>query len=122
MAKYVYYNINPKGIKEEDCVTRAISFATGLDYSIVAEKLTLIARLMNCDRLCVCCYRHLLDDIFKFKRVNCDSMTVNSFANRHPYGIFLVRMNGHISCIKNGKVYDIFDCRDIELTDAWQVK
>lgn len=121
MAKYVYYNINPRGIKEEDCVTRAISFATGLDYNVVAEKLTLIAKLMNCDRLCVCCYRHLLDDIFKFRRVNCDSMTVNCFANKHPYGTYLVRMNGHISCIKNGKVYDIFDCRDIELTDAWQV-
>ena len=33
MAKYVYYNMNPDGNKENDCVTRALSLALNVDYT-----------------------------------------------------------------------------------------
>lgn len=121
MSKFVYYNVNPYGDKEEDCVCRAITFCTGLDYHDVEDKLRLIGRLMNCEKLCVCCYRHLLDDIFKFKRVDCDYMSVGEFADNYPYGTYIVRMNGHLSSVKDNTVYDIFDCRKLICTDAWKV-
>ncbi|MBQ7798053.1 MAG: hypothetical protein IJ371_02915 [Clostridia bacterium] len=54
-------------------------------------------------------------------RVYCDGLTVSDFADLHPNGVYLVRMNGHISTISNGICYDIFDCRDMWLTDAWLV-
>ena len=45
MSKFVYYNNNPYGLKEEDCVTRAITLASGLPYFEVQKKLKLIANL-----------------------------------------------------------------------------
>lgn len=122
MASFCYYNINPDGERTEDCVTRAISLASGKDYYEIAEKLHYTAKLLDCEKLCVCCYRHLLDNVFKYKYLNCDGMTLNDFADVHPYGIYLVRMNGHISCVIDNCIYDIWDCRDEILTDAWKIE
>ena len=121
MANFCYYNVNPYGYEEEDCVTRAITLATGISYEEVQEKLWLISKLLNCCKLCVSCYRHLLDDIFKLQRVECDGLTVGEFADTYPIGTYLVRMNGHLSCIIDNTIYDIWDCRDEWLTDAWRV-
>lgn len=122
MSKFVYYNINPRGERQSDCVTRAIALASGLDYSEVQEKLYYTAKLLNCDKLCICCYRHLLDDVLKYKRVECDGFTLREFSDKYPNGVYLVRMEGHISCLINGIVYDIWDCRNEWLTDAWKVE
>ena len=121
MARFSYYNINPDGVRKNDCVTRAISLASGLDYKEVQEKLFYTAKLLNCEKLCVCCYRHLLDDVLKYRRVDCDGLMVGEFADTYPNGTYLVRMNGHISCIIDGTIYDIWDCRGEWLTDAWKV-
>lgn len=122
MAKFTYYNINPDGERRSDCVTRAISLASGLSYKEVQEKLFYTSKLLNCEKLCVCCYRHLLDDVLKYKRVDCDGFMLGEFADTHPNGTYLVRMNGHISCIIEGTIYDIWDCRREWLTDAWKVE
>lgn len=122
MARYIYYNQNPDGNKENDCVTRAISLASGIKYTEVRKKLFYTSRLLNCEKLCVCCYEHLLEDVFKYKPMQCDGLTVEEFADLYPHGIYLVRMDGHISTIIDNTIYDIFDCRDIEITNAWKVK
>lgn len=122
MAKFIYYNRNPDGEKANDCVTRAISLATQLPYTEIRKKLFYTARLLNCDKLYICCYRHLLDDVFKFPQIYCEGDTVGEFADKHPYGRYLVRMENHISTIIDGNVYDIFDCRDMVLSDAWLVE
>lgn len=121
MTKVVYYNQNPDGDRENDCVTRAISLASGLPYWVIRKKLFHTSKLLNCEKLCVCCYRHLLDDVFKYQRVECYGDTVREFAEKHPKGTYLVRMQGHISTIKEGDIWDIFDCGDEFLTDAWKV-
>lgn len=122
MSRFVYYNRNPDGSKENDCVTRAISLATGLDYPSVRKKLYHTAELLDCEKLCVCCYKHLIEDVFKCMRVSCDNLSVGKFADIYPYGTYLVRVDGHISTIINNSIYDIFDCRDMIVTDAWKVR
>lgn len=121
MARFVYYNVNPDGIETEDCVTRAISLASNLPYEEIQEKLYYTARLLNCDKLCVCCYRHLLDDVFKYQRMDCDGLFVGEFADMHPDGVYLLRIDGHITCCIDGVIYDIWDCRNEFITDAWKV-
>lgn len=121
MSDFVYYNLNPYGVEEEDCVCRAISLATNLDYEIIAEKLALTGELLDCDKLCVCCYKFLLEDVFKAKRVSCDNMSVGEFANFYHCGTFLVRINGHLTCVIDSCIYDIWDCRSEFVTDAWEV-
>ena len=119
---FVYYNRNPDGEKQSDCVTRAISLASGLPYREVRRKLYHSAKLLDCEKLCHTCYSFLIEQVLKFRPVNCDGMNVGEFADLHPYGVYLVRMAGHISTIIDGDCYDIWDCRDQNLTSAWKVK
>ena len=118
---YKYYNINPLDLEESDCVTRAISLASGYSYAEIQDKLYYISQLLDCERLCVCCYQHLLSDVFKYDKVYCYNMTVSEFAELHPKGIYLIRMDGHLSTLVDGIVWDIWDCSNEILTDVWSV-
>ena len=120
MAKFKYLNLNPKGVKAEDCVTRAITFATGLPYQTISEKLWLTANLYECDRLCRFCYSNFLTSVLKYKEVNCDGYTVNEFADAHPYGNYLISVPSHLTVIKEGVLYDIWDCRDEICDIVWK--
>ena len=121
MAKFIYHNVNPDGQKASDCVTRAISLGSGYSYPAVRRKLHHSAKLFDCEKLNVDCYSHLLEDVLKFPQVETYGMSVGEFADAHPYGIYLVRMDGHISTIWNGNVVDIWDCRPSYITNAWRV-
>lgn len=121
MARFIYYNINPDGNRASDCVTRAISLGTGLDYAVIRRKLYHSAKLFDCEKLNVDCYAHLLEDVFKFPQVKTFGMTVGEFADTHPYGIYLVRMSGHISTVWWGDVVDIWDCRSLYITKVWKI-
>lgn len=120
MSDFVYYNNNPYGIKEEDCVTRSITLASGLDYFDVANKLQLTAELLGCEKLCVCCYDFLIEKVLLFPKVAIDrGMTVRDFAEQHPRGIYLLRMDGHITTLIDGILYDLWDSSKKEITHAW---
>lgn len=121
MARFVYYNQNDDKVTRNDCVTRAISLASGLPYSTVRRKLRYTARLLDCKRLCPTCYSWLIREVLGGLPVNCEGMTADDFAELHPCGIYLLRMDGHITTLIDGVVYDIFDCRDRLLTNAWKV-
>lgn len=122
MAKFVYYNREPNQEHKSDCVTRAISLAMRLPYQKIRKKLNYTAKLLECERLCISCYKFLIEDVFKCKRVDCDGLYPAEFADLHPYGTYLLRMNGHIVCCIDNCLYDIFDSRYMSLlTDAWKV-
>lgn len=122
MAKWIYHNANIDGNRISDCVTRSIKLATGLEYSEVRQKLYHISKLFNCTKLCPCCYRHLLEDVFKFKQVNCDGYTVGEFADKHSYGTYILRVPSHLTTIIDGILYDTFDCLDDFCDIAWKVE
>ena len=119
---YHYTNKNPLNKIENDCVVRAISLALNEDYYKVEEKLKLSSELNECPELCVCCYDFLLTDYYKLKRYELgNTMTIRQFAKENPFGIFLIRIEGHLTCIIDNVLHDIWDCRD-ELVDiVWQV-
>lgn len=121
MARFVHYNQNDDKIKRNDCVTRAISLASSLDYSIIRKKLRYTARLLDCCKLCVSCYEFLIREVLGGVPKNCEGMTINEFAELHPYGTYLLRMDGHISTLIDYTVYDIFDCRNHIITNAWKM-
>lgn len=69
------------------------------------------------------CYDNLIEDYFGYKPVYFPyGITVGEFAKAHKHGVYLVRMEGHISCIIDGFDYDVFDCTDRVITNAWRVE
>lgn len=121
MAKFVYLNVNPEQEKRSDCVSRAITLATGYKYSDVRKMLFFSSKLMKCMKLAYECYSHLLDDTLKFPRVNCRGLTIDEFADKYPFGTYIIRIEGHLTCVKNNSLYDIWDCRNEFCDIVWRV-
>ena len=121
MARFVYFNQNDDQAKRNDCVTRAISLASGLPYSTVRRKLRYTARLLDCQKLCVSCYEFLIREVLGGTPVNCENMSIDDFAELHPNGTYLLRMDGHITTLVDFTLYDIFDCRQERITNAWKM-
>ena len=122
MAKFVYLNVNDDKVKRNDCVTRAISLASELPYATIRRKLRYTARLLDCEKLCPTCYGFFIQEVIGGVPKNCESMTVGEFADLHPNGTFLIRIQGHLTCIINNTVYDIWDCRERFCDLAWEIR
>ena len=123
MAKFRYYNRDEDGIHRNNCVTRAISLASGMSMGETRRKLRCVAILFDCaPRICMSCYKHLIENVLYYKPLDCDGITVGEFADIHPQGTYLVRMEQHISIIIDNIVYDTFNCLDNILTNAWEVR
>jgi hypothetical protein len=83
--------------------------------------LKLTANKYNCDKLCVCCYNNLLEDILKYERFDCDfETTVKDVAEQNTKNKLIIRVNEHLTCSIYGTVLDIWDCSD-ELVDCFWI-
>lgn len=117
---FKYHNANPLGDIESDCVCRAISKATNLEYYDVEEKLYLIAELFGCETLCVCCYKHLLENIFGLEPKMAHGATVGDIARAYRDDVVLIRIDGHLTVSRYGVVYDLWDCTQ-EIADVFWI-
>lgn len=119
---YKYYNRNPDGLKLKDCVCRAISTATGLRYEAVDNLLEITAKDYACDKLCVCCYSNLLEDVLCYTKYYCNfQKTVEEVALEHPRNVLIIRVDEHLTTSVYGNVLDIWDCSDESVDCYWIV-
>lgn len=121
MAEFIYLNVSPDGERKNDCVTRAISLASGIEYPHIRRKLFHTAKLLGCMKLCWSCYSFLLTQVLGYRQVNCDGMSLAQFADNNPNGTYLVRIDQHLTTIVNGNLIDTFDCRNEMCHIAWKV-
>lgn len=120
--RYEFLNVQPLGKIQEDCVCRAISGALDEDYYLIENKLHLIAELFDCEELCVCCYKYLLDNVYDLKRIESfQGLTIEEFLNICDYGTYIIRVKGHLTWACNGVLKDIWDCRKEVVDLIWQV-
>jgi hypothetical protein len=117
---YKFYNANARGNFVNDCTVRAISVAEGKSWDETYAELSNIAQRNGIVFDDVRFIDPLLDS--RYKRKCYDSKYVGEFAEEHPKGTYLITMNGHITCCKDGIIYDTFDCRDRIMWCAWEVK
>ena len=110
MVDYKFYNANPLGEIEQDCVCRAISTCLDMPYKSIEQKLELIGEIFECDELCVCCYHHLLEKVFGLKQKFANGKTVREIAQEFYNDRVIIRIDGHLTCSLYGTVYDIWDC------------
>lgn len=116
---YRFYNANSKGNFVNDCTIRAISIAEGKTWDETYEELSKIAQRNGIILDDVNFVEPLLDS--RYDRVCYKDLTVGDFAENNPKGVYLITMNGHITCCIDGIIYDTFDCRDRIMKCAWEV-
>ena len=122
MSDYKFYNHNPTGARISDCVSRAIGTATGLSYKAVNRLLSQVAEIYQCDKLCVCCYKHLLSHFLGYKKYTCKAGTlVEDVLEDFSDFTVIIRIEGHLTCAKNGVLLDTWNCRDRNVDCFWIV-
>ena len=117
---YKFFNANARGKFVNDCVIRAISVAEGKTWDETYEELSSIAQKKGIILDDVNFVEPLLDS--RYKRECFEEKYVGEFAEEHTKGIYLITMNGHITCCIDGIIYDTFDCRDRKMWCSWKVK
>lgn len=123
MAKFRYLNVEPSGIKKSDCVTRAIKLASGFEYSTIRKKLFHTKKLLDCESsYCPTCYGFLIQEVLGGMPKNCEGLTVGQFADTHPDGTYLIRIQGHLTTIIDGILLDIWDCLSRDCDLAWKMR
>lgn len=116
---FKYYNANPLKNNVSDCTTRAISLAEGESWDYTYEKLSNLARRQGQMLDSVEFIEDYLDD--RYPRQCHYSKTVGEFAREFPQGVFLVTMNGHITCIIDGCIYDTFNPSKRTMRCSWKI-
>ena len=116
---YKYYNANSRGNFVNDCVVRAISVAEGKSWDETYKELSKIAQEQGILLDDVDFVEDYLDD--RYERVPHLSKTVGEVIEEFPFGTYLLTMNGHITVIVNGTLFDTFDCRNRTIRCIWEV-
>lgn len=121
---YKFYNANPRGRFVNDCTVRAFSLATDVCWDCAYRALSLFAQeecimpddVEYIDSFLIRSYKRVYDrDIHR-------PITVGEFVRDHPHGTYLITMNGHITCCKEGCVYDTFNPLNRKVWDAYKIK
>ncbi len=113
---YKYYNPNPVGKNVGDCTVRAISKASGQNWSDTYIALALQGLMLG-DMPSA---NHVWGTYLRGKGYNrkmipdnCpDCYTVGDFALEHPRGTYVVALSGHVVCVQDGIIYDSWDSSD----------
>ena len=110
-----YFPTKYKKDRTNDCVIRAISHATGIDYKTVFQDLLDLSwktgHLPDEER----CYGKYLKFLGwekhkPFRSERNRLLKVGQISGRPPWTI-LVHTSSHLTCIKDGELYDSWDCR-----------
>ncbi len=121
MECYKYYNCNPLKRITGDCVIRATS--KGLDISWEeANRLLYNNSLELCHEMsCVGNYGNLFEYKLNLKPIEFHG-TIKEFIKENPIGKYIIRIKGHLTCLEDGTIYDIWDCTDKEVSLIWRVR
>ena len=133
-------NKNPKGRMAEDCVFRAIAGATectweevyaglceiGLElHSMPNFPLVFRTYLNHIGAQSVykrdVDWRRMYNDPAYKKQWEAEGISVSEFAREHRSGNYVVRIEWHVTCIRNGIIYDYVPCEQGIVMEAWKV-
>lgn len=114
-----------KAEKVGDCVVRAICNATGKDYKDVYEDINYLAKSERTGKrkkgkssprngVYKGTIKKYIEEWLGWKWVSC--MGIGTGCQTHmrkdelPKGTIIVSLSKHLSCVKNGVIYDTYDC------------
>lgn len=117
---YNYYNANPLGLYEDDCVIRAISCATHRSWDEVYDELSNLAQergtLLDKKNF----VRAYLDS--HYERIKDPPYKIYQVAQTFKNNIVICALYNHLTCIRFGNIYDTFNPSDRIVEDVWIVK
>lgn len=110
---FKYHNQNPHNRITADCVARAISFALKIPYNdVIMEMAELQCKTGYAitEREEVLLKQHGIEKQPMLRHIDNTKFTLKEFIETHELGTYLVRMPSHLTVVKDGINYDIWDC------------
>lgn len=123
---YQYFNQNPKGYITGDCMIRAISLASGISYEDVVMGIAKV----QCEtyRSGDQHYPIYLERIGFIKqpmpkKANGKKYTIDEFCKKiaEPNKSYVVSCAHHLTCVKDKKIHDIWNCGYKCVGNYWEV-
>jgi hypothetical protein len=119
------FNAHPKGIKTTDCVVRAISKATNIEYMECRRRLNQLKRDWGFTSYKDTKFLYKYFEGYPrliFKAVRGEPRLKGSdFTELHPTGTFVLKMSGHVTVCVDGVILDIWDCSYRSVYTAWEI-
>ena len=121
---FQYHNLNPSQKEVGDCVVRSIAIATNQSWETTYKtlcKIGLEIYAMPNDKETYTKYLSQYQ-YMSFKAIKGEKrMTVNAFAKTHKHGRYILGIAGHMTCVIDGIIHDIWDCGDKAIYNGWKV-
>lgn len=125
---YEFCNVHPKGKLVGDCVKRAITKATGMDYMEVQRELNRHKKVTGCTNYYDHNHgTHYIEHVLNGTKMSFPAtkgkprMNGERFCKAYPKGNYILSMAGHLSCCIDGVIYDTWDCSEKCVYTAYRV-
>ena len=124
--RYKYYQPNDKDLKDKygDCVIRALTKVTDKTWLEVFDEVVPFAREHQCMPNSPICYEaYLKKNGFVYSGISnikgIKRPKVESFAQEHPKGKYLLRVAHHVVALVDGIYYDTWDSGFCSMYGYW---
>jgi hypothetical protein len=127
-GNFIFHNENPKGlIRNNDCVIRAISKATGYGWDTVFMGLCDIGLEIKDTISSKPVFDKYLQSLGHVKqkqpkKENGKKYTATEFADKFNKGTYVILLANHLSVVVDGKIYDTWNCSKKCVGNYWKVK
>lgn len=125
---YCFFNPHPQNKIVNDCVKRAITKASGRDYKEIALCLNRYKKVtgapkFNSKENAVRYIEKEMQGIRMTFPVKAGQPRMNGerFCKRYPKGTYILQMPKHVVCVKDGIIYDTWDCSLKCVYGAWKI-
>jgi ribosomal protein L35AE/L33A len=108
---YVYYNPHPSKKETNDCVKRALTKATKLDYKVIQQELNkhkviTKSKTFNERKNWV----SYVENVLGYKKIiGYTNTKIGEFAKVHTKGTYIIKCRKHLVTVENGKIYDTWN-------------
>ena len=127
-------NVNPQGKDCDDCVFRAIAGSTGISWKDTFAGLCQTGLSLHAMPDYPIVFRKYLKEIgarYVYKSAQAHAhtedeastadMTAGEFIRQHPKGNYVLRLWWHVTCVRDGFLYDTWDASREKLLEAWEI-
>lgn len=121
---YQYANPHPDNKVVGDCVKRAITLSGNYDYKDVQLELNRYKKITKAKS-----YNErknwvpYIEKVLGWEKLTgYQNIKVGEFAKDNPKGTYIIKVRGHLTTVKDGKVLDTWNCSYKAINRVWEVK
>lgn len=126
---FKYLNVHPKKKIVGDCVKRAITKVTDMDYMQVSRELNRYKKVTGSNKFNTSVNSNAyVQDVLNMKKISFPAskgearMNGRTFCEQYPKGRYILRMAKHWTACVDGVIYDTWDCSEKCVYFAFEFK